>query len=353
MAHLSSDLHIDQPLSDLAVAYMSDPSAYLWQTLLPIKATDKRSNFIRGVNRANLLRRHELRVGNRGASVPRVRFKMDASQSYNCSDLAVECLNDDREEAEADSIVQYVPENLRHLVEALNIGLEYYVIKDTLRNTSVITNYTDLSGTTRQYDLLGSPDSNPIPHWRQIVTNMRHQTGGSAPNSITLSTYTWQKIQENLNTLALGRLEGYNSAYSMAQNVENMIGVAPGTIKESTAVYNSATEDDGTETLRTFIGPDVIFAYSQPPSIRNFGLGFMFAFAGASTGPVTQLPDGINTPFAVLSVRDWLTETLAGGTKMRIIGGVDAKVLNPNAAYLIKNAINGADTDKYNDWLKA
>lgn len=352
MSQLSSVLHVNVPLSDLAVAYRQDMKEFMWDTLLPIKVTDKRSNLIRGVNKANLLRRQELRVGNRGSSVPRVRFKMDPSVSYNCTDIAVECMNDDREQAEADDIVQYVPENLYHLTMALQIGMEYYVMKDVLRSSSVLTNYEDLSLTpSRQYDNKGSPDNDPIPHWRQICTKIELATGGRKVNNIIMSKFTWQKVQEALNTLALGRLESYNSAYPLERNVENLIGAEPGAIKISSAIYNEATEDDGTAAYRTFIGPDIIFSHSEAPSTRAYGLGHLFAFAGGTTGAISQLPDGVRAPFAVLSAPDFLTETLAGGTKMRIIGGVDANILVPDAGYLIKNAINGSDTSLYGDFL--
>jgi len=348
---LSSVLHVNVPLTDLAVAYRQDMSSFLWDTLMPIKVTDKRSNLIRGVNRAQLLRRHELRAGNRGDSIARVRFKMDASQSYNCSDIAVEVLNDDREEAEADDIVQYVPENLYHLVEAYQIGMEYYVMKDVLRNTSIITNYEDLAGTTRQYDRIGSPDANPIPHWRQICTKIRLKTGGGKVNKIVMSQFTWNKIQENRNVLALGRLETYASAYPLQNVIEDLIGAERGAITISEAIYNKATEDDGTEALRTFIGPDVLFMHTQPPSVRNFGVGFVFAFAGGTKGSITQMPGDIRSPFAVVSFPDFGRETLTGGTISRIVGGVDANVTNAEAAYLVKNAINANDTSSYGDWL--
>ena len=352
MSQPSSVLHVNVPLSDLAVAYRQDMKQFLWDTLLPIKVTDKRSNLIRGVNKANQLRRHEMRVGNRGDSVPRVRFKMDANQSYNCTDIAVEVMNDNREEAEADDIVQYVPENLYHLTQALQIGMEYYVIKDVLRNSSIITNYEDLSGTSRQYDNKGSPDSDPIPHWRQICTKIALATGGQKVKKIVLARLTWQKIQENLNSLALGRLESYDSAYPLERNIENLIGAEPGAITISDATYNKATEDDGTPAYRTFIGPDVLFLHTEPPATRSYGLGCVFAFAGGSTGQISQMPDGMRAPFAVMSFPDFGQETLTGGTKMRIVGGVDANILNTDAGYLIKNAVNGSDTASYSDWLK-
>ena len=42
MSQLSSVLHVNVPLSDLAVAYRQDMKQFLWDTLLPIKVTDKR-----------------------------------------------------------------------------------------------------------------------------------------------------------------------------------------------------------------------------------------------------------------------------------------------------------------------
>lgn len=44
-------------------------------------------------------------------------------------------------------------------------------------------------------------------------------------------------------------------------------------------------------------------------------------------------------------------ETVFGGTKMRLAGGIDQKVMNTEAMYLLQNAINKNDT-AYGDLLK-
>jgi hypothetical protein len=96
----------------------------------------------------------------------------------------------------------------------------------------------------------------------------------------------------------------------------------------------------------------VLFLHTEPPSTRAYGLGYVFAFAGGVSGQIAQMPDGMRAPFAVMSFPDFGQETLTGGTKMRIVGGVDANILNVDAGYLVKNAVNGSDTASYGDWLK-
>lgn len=351
MAYNSSLLHLPVPLADLAVSFRADMTQYMWDSLLPIKMVTKRFDLIRAFNKGNQLRRHELRTGSRGQGLARVRFKLDPEKSYLCQDYAVEALTDNREEQEADDIVQYASEHIYNLTLAMQTGMEYLTINETLRSASVMTNYEDLSLTPEyQYDNKGSPDSDPIVQWRRICNTIRVKTGGHRVNRCVMSSFTWQKVQENSHLLALGNFRTYENAFAIARYVEDYCNMEPGAIRITDAQYNSAKEEQ-TDALRLFIGPDVIFAYVEPPNTRTYGLGLSFMFPGGSEGPINVAVPEIRAPFSVLSFPDLGQETVFGGTKIRIAGGIDQKILNADAGYLVKNAIDGSNTALYGDWL--
>ena len=79
MSFLNSELHLNVPLTDLAVRFSPIEAGYLWSKLLPPKVVNKRSNFIRQISKGQLLRIGDYRVGT-GGQVQEIQFKVDDSQ---------------------------------------------------------------------------------------------------------------------------------------------------------------------------------------------------------------------------------------------------------------------------------
>ena len=347
MSEARNVLHVAVPETQLAVAYRADMSQYLWDSLLPIKMVYKPFNLIRGINKGNLLRRRELRAG---PNAPRVQFKMDANQTYQTTDFMLEVLSDDRERQIADDIVQYDPELIYHLTLAFQTSMEFATINQLLRDTANYgSNYEDLSasGGVRQYDNLGSPDSDPVVDFRKIVTQGRHKLGGKTYNRVVMSEFTWNKIQENNNVQKLGRMQNFNAPFMWIAAFEDAVGVPRGAIRLTAAVYNDSLEDQ-TDVFKTFIGPDIIFAYVEPPDQRFFGAGLSMMFPGGMMGAGLE---GIRAPFSLLSFPDMGHQTVFGGTKLRLAGGIQQKILNTDAMYLLQNAVNKSDSVSYGSLL--
>lgn len=347
MSENRSALHVAVPETALAVAYRADMSQYLWDALLPIKMVDKPFNLVRGVNKGNLLRRRELRAG---PNAPRVQFKMDTNQTYQTDDFMLEILSDEREKQIADEIIQYDPELIYHLTLAFQTSMEFATIYQILRNTANYgSNYTDLSasGGVQQFDNVGSPDSDPMALFRRIVTQGLHKLGGKVYNNVVMSPFTWNKIQENNNVQKLGRMQNFTAPYMWISAFEDAVGLPQGAIKLTSAVFNDSLEDQ-TDSFKTFIGPDIIFNFTEPQSPRFFGAGLSIMFPGGIPGAGLE---GIRAPFSLLSFPDFGMESVFGATKFRLAGGIQQKILNTEAMYLIQNAINKSDTDSYGSFL--
>ena len=115
--------------------------------------------------------------------------------------------------------------------------------------------------------------------------------------------------------------------------------------------YNKALEDQAPD-FRSFVGPDVLIAYVEPPQTRTFGLGCSFMFQSNKTsGSYVPPVEEIESPFLVLEFPDNGTRDPRGATIHRIVGGLDQKVLNPQAAVLLKGVVDATNANLYQNFL--
>lgn len=347
MPFLSSELHINVPLTDLAVAYRPIENGYLWSKLLPPKVVNKRSNFIRQIDKGQLLRHYDLRVG-KGGRVQEVQFKVGANLSYLCIDYAVEAVMRETEDMEADAILEYVQEQMYHSLIAMHSNIELITVKQTLRNTAIMTQNFTLTP-SEYWDNYGSQDSDPIEDLRAAVLSVFAKTT-HMPNVIVMHAYVWDRVQRHPSVLARGGVHPTGNAIVSIAQFEDILGVEHGTMMITSQQYNTALEDQ-TADFRSFIGPDTIIAYCDPASVRNYSLGQSFMFQRASVGGAGEIIKDLEAPFVVYEFTDQGMKDARGATIHRLVGGLDQKVLVPEAGFLIVDCVDKTRTDRYSNFL--
>lgn len=348
MAFLNSELHINVPLTDYAVAFRPEVKGYLWAKLLPPKIVNKRSNFIRQISKAQLLRKYDLRVGTRG-EVAEVQFKIDQNLSYLAADYSVQSVLASTEDMEADEILQYEQEQMYACLVAMHTNLEVLTIKETLRNPAILTN--NLALLAKQFwDNYNSQESDPIADLKVACLKVMVRTGGHMPNIIVMHAFVWDKVQRHPRVLARGAVHPSGNAIVTVAEFEKILGVAPGTIHITAQQYNVALEDQ-TPDFRSMIGGDTIVAYVDTPDVRSYGLGNSFMFQRASAGGSYEIVKEIEAPFVVYEFPDVGLKDPRGATIHRLVGGLDQKVLVPDAGFLIQNCVDVTRTDLYDSML--
>jgi hypothetical protein len=350
MAFLDSQLHINVPLTDYAVAFRPEENQYLWNTLLPQKPVRHRSDLIRQISKANLLRRQDLRVG-KGGRVTEVQFKLDPNLSYNAVDYAASAILRETERMNADDILQYDQEMMYTALIYMHTNLEVLTIKETLRDPTILTNNVTLTA-PHFWDNYLSPVSDPLNDIRTGVNQVRTKTG-YYPNCIVMHELVWDKIQRHPRLLARGPVHPYGSGIVTKQAFELMLGVEPGTLKVTAQQYNVALEDQPGD-FRSMTGPDVIIAYTTAPSIRTYGLGSSFMFQGDGVrrgegGDLNPLPE-LGAPFVVYQFPNYQADP-RGAQSLNLIGALDQRVLNAEAGYLIKSCVDATNTAVYGNFL--
>lgn len=353
MAFLDSALHINVPLTDYAVAFRTKEDEYMWDKLLPPKVVSKRSDIIRQIDKGNLLRKYDLRVGT-GGRIPEVQFKVSQNFTYNAVDYAVRAVLRESERANADSILQYDQEMMYHALISMHTNLEVLTIKDTLRDPLQLTNNVTLALPTF-WDNYNSPGSNPLADLKTAVLSIRARTE-HMPNVILMHDLVWDALQRHPIIVARGPVHPFGAGIITIPIMEEILNVRPGTIKVTSKQYNVAKEGDPIADFRSMIGPDVIVAYVEPPSTRSYGLGTTFMFQGKSegsnyTGENLDVVPGLGgAPFVVYQFPNYEADS-RGAQSLNLVGGIDQRVLVQDAGYLIRNVVDKTNFTKYGNFL--
>lgn len=349
MAFLDSNLHINQALTDLAIAFRQDEAGYCWNKILPQKVVAHRSDYIRTIDKGQLLRLWDLRVGV-GGRVKEVQPQFNTPLQYNAVDYAVEAVMRATEASNADAILEYEQELIYNAMIAFNQNLEYLTIKNTVRSTAVMTNNTTLTGGDR-WDQYNSPSSDPIMDIKQAALRIKSRTGFS-PNVLMMHDMVWDVIQRHPRSLERAPVHPSGSGIFTKEAFEKVCDLPPGSLITTSQTYNTALQNQ-TASFTSFIGPDVVMAYVAPSSTRNYGLGQSFMWAGSNLGDMQKLAGaGIQGPFVVYQFPD-NNKDPRGANVIRIVGGIDQKVLNTDAEELFVSVVDGTNTAAYGPFLSA
>lgn len=349
MPFLDNGLHLNQGLTDFGIGFTANLSEYLWNKLLPIKIVRHRSDYIRSIDKGNLLQLRDLRVG-KGGRIADVSFKIGENFRFNAVDFAAEATLRSSESANADEVLQYEQEQLATMLTSMWSNLEVVVLKQVLRDPAKLTNNTDLSANPAdQWDSYGSVSSDPCEDIKRRVLRIKSRTGRK-PNLVVMHDMTWDVIQRHPSTLARGAINPSGNAVVTKAMFEAYCDLDPGALVTTSITYNTALEGQ-TPDFRSMIGPDVIIAHVEAGGLRNYGLGQTFAWAGGNEyGSLTERAGVTNAPLAVYQFPDNNRDP-RGATVMRIVCGLDFQVTTPDAGELIVNAVDSTNTAAYSNFL--
>lgn len=345
MGFLDSNLHYNQALTDLAVAFRQEEEGYLWSKLLPPKVVQHRSDVIRQIDKGQLLRLYDMRVG-RGGRAGEIQYKIGANLTFNTIDYAIEAIVRATEASNADAILQHEQELIYHATIAMHTNIEYVTVKTILRDTAVMTNNTTIAGGDR-WDQYNSPTSDPIEDIKRKVLRIKSRTGHS-PNLVVMHDMVWDVVQRHPKSLERAGVHNGGLGMITKEMFEKICDLPPGSLMTTSLTYNLALEDQ-TADFRSFIGDDVIIAYNEPAGTRTYGLGQMFQWPGDELGNMTKQA-GMSAPFSVLQFPDnW--KDIRGANVLRIVGSLDPKVLNVDAGELLVDVVDATDSTAYGNFL--
>lgn len=335
---MPANVHVKRRLTDLSIHYPWEFES-VGEKFFPPRPTEFLSDQFVQWDKGNLLKLEELSPLGDDESPPDVELKLGPDTSFQCKVYGIQSPGKWITEKNADASLDYETERTIQLTTALRLRLEYLRVNQRLRSTAIMTANSTLSAGAR-FDAYTSGTSLPITTLRLIVNQIGYANQGRKPNLMAATTYVWQAVAQSEEFKDLTKFttivdsKGEQAQAGYIPMIERLIGVKPGTIMVSDAVYNAAKSGDAANYV-TFMGPDIVFGYVEPWGLRKYSLSAGFQWSAYS-----------NDPQAIISVPRY-HNTMVPTEDLRAFTVIDPKVIIPNLGYLLKGAINSADTASY------
>lgn len=308
-----ANVHHDIALTNVSISYRN--GAYISQLLSPEVSVRKQSNkyFIYDSARDRLRSDSDSRAP--GTEANEVGFDL-SSDAYFASDHALESVIPDEERDNADAPLQTETDRVEFLTDKILLNQEI-ALATKLRDTNNIPSTTLSTATTRWDDDSVDP-AEVIETARTSVVSGTQQM----PNTLVLPFDVYQKVRNNpqiISRVAYSRL-GVFGPSELAQlfDVERIL--------VPRAVQNTAAQGQPA-VLAPVWGKDALLMY-VPTRVGLKTLSPSLTFVWSQGG-------GINGT----SVQTWREENRKS-TMVRVQKYYDIKLVAPEAAFLIKNAVS-------------
>lgn len=333
---MAGQVHVKRRLTDISIHYPWEFKS-IGEEFFPRRPTDFLTDQFAVWNKGNLLRLEELSPLGDDDTPPEVELVLDADKSFKCKVFGVQSPGKWITEKNADPSLDYETERTIELTSSLRLRLEYLRYVQRLRSTTYMTNNSSLV-TATQFDNIASGSSLPITTLTNIVNAIAYANQGRTPNKMSGTRYVWQAVRNSEEFKDLVKFDDAASLHleggSYLRAIEKLIGVEPGTILESSAVYNVAAAGQ-TPVYTTFAGPDIVFGYVEELGLRKYTLSAGFQWSAYS-----------NDPQAIISVPQYDRGTVPT-EQLRAFTVIDPLIIQTDLGYLLQNAVDGTNTTKY------
>lgn len=350
MPYSSASLHTPQPLVDFCVAYDPAEEGYLRNAFFPRKDVKHQTDLIHTIDTASLLRVYDLDVTG-SSDVPEVQWKAGSDLTYTVKPIGAKHRIEIATARDADEAFQYDLRATKYAMTAVSQRMEYLAVKQTLRSTSILTNYTTLTAGSTSWDAHNSASSDPIGDLLYAIDRIRVRTGTAAFGSasarkaqknrikVAMHGYTWTAMREHPNCIDRIKYQGLGAVLT-PEILADILMINADDLIFTNAKYTSSKEG-ATAAYSSFIGDDcVISLVNDSDDYNSQALGREFVF------------DGLGSSGDQFLVRKWIEEAKGMHLQLPYIGvscAVDYKCLNVGAAHLFENVIDSSNTSRYAD----
>lgn len=245
-----------------------------------------------------------------GSGANEVDFEMDTKGTFHCDDNALKEFVPVELQEQADSAIDPLIDATENVTEKIQIGKEQ-ALATVMANTSILTNYTTLSGTDQWSDYTNSDPMDDIKTAKSAV----HAAIFREPNVLVLQKQVYDKLLDHPDIVE--RIKYSQLGVASPELLARLFGVDKVVI--AGAGYNSATE--GQDDSMSYIwGKHAWLLYVAPTKrLKQITFGWTFHYKNRMT-------------------EKW-TEGDRKGTYVRVAENYDQKLVSASAAYLLKNAI--------------
>ncbi len=279
-----SDVHVNVPLTNISIAYLQEPDAFVASKVFPNIPVQQASDRYYIFNRGDF-NRDDMQIRAPGAESEGTGYNLDNTPSYSVDVWALHKDIPDQIRANSDSV----------LTPDLN-ATQFLTTKALIRKERLwATNYFATGKWTNEVAGQATADTTHVVYWNDYanstpIEDMRrakrsvHLTaGGFLPNKLVLGPQVWDVLQDHpdfVDRIKYGQTANPQLSPAMVSRkvVAELLEVDEILVMEG--IYNSAVE--GQTEASTYIGgKNALLVYSAPnPGLMVPSGGYTFSWVG-------------------------------------------------------------------------
>ena len=273
------DVHVDRPLTQIAIAFAQNPEVFIADRVFPILPVAKQTDKYFQVPKGDWFR-DEMQKRAPGA-LSAERTHTMSTDSYDCDVWALHEMLADQVRANYDSPLQPEREITEGLSQAGMIRKERQWVTDFFGSGLWTTDQTGVdsaSPTTNQVGRWDRADSTPIEDIRAGKRRVQARTG-FRPNKLVIGREVYDALLDHPDIVGrLDRGQTTGAAIVMRQNLAALFELDEVLVMDS--VYNSAVEG-ATDSIELIGGKSALLVYAAPaPGLYIPTGGYTFSWTG-------------------------------------------------------------------------
>lgn len=325
-----SDLHINQPLTNVSIAWIQNKSEYIADKVFPKVPVQKQSDLYWKYSKSDW-RKTDVKRRAPGTESPGVGYRV-STDSYFAHVYAVHKDVDDQVRANADSNFKVDADATKFVTNQLLLKRDIDWVNTFFKQGVWDTNLTGVSTgpTTNQFLQWNDDASDPINDISQFILDFR-ELNGFAPNTMVMGAKVLRELKNHPDII--DRIKYTQKGFVTTDLIASLfdvksIHVAYGT-KATVAEINDMDDQDAAATYSFITDPkDVLLTYStDSPSLQTPTAGYTFTWNGYAAGN----SEGIR-------IKNFRMEHIASD---RVEGEMtyDMKVISKSCGIFMKSAV--------------
>lgn len=305
----TKDVYVDPILTNISVKFANPAASFLAEKIFPTIPVDKKTGYYFVYDKTNLKSVADERSGNSRAN--RVDFDMTKTAYGPLIEHSLETFIEDDVLDQYDSPLAPRQDAAEMLTERMLINKEK-ALATKLTNTGIVTQNVTLSGGDQFSDYGSSDPFSVIQTGKDAV-----RLNGMVPvNTAIIGYEAWSKIQHHPDLLE--RVKYSEKGVITVEQFKALFGLQNVWIAD--AIENTA-DDGATDAMSYIWGKNLILAYvNSSPKLRSVSFGYHLQLKNARV------------------IDRWDDRTVKG-EYVRITDYYENKLVNAEAAYLIKNVV--------------
>jgi len=274
-----SDVHVNQPLTQISIAYLQSQARFVADRVFPVVNVDKQSDRYYTYDRGDW-NRNEMQERAPSTESAGSGYRLDNTPTYFCREYALHRDIPDQVIANADSVLNPMRESVEYLT------LKALIHREKVWATNFFTTgkwVTDVAGvasnpTTGQFLQWNDANAKPIPQIRAAATSILERTG-VMPNVLVLGKRVYDALLDNPEIM--DRIKYGQTAGGPAMVNTNLLAqlFEVDRVEVMAGIENTAAE--GAANVHAFIaGKSALLVHSAPsPGLMTPSAGYTFAWS--------------------------------------------------------------------------